>query len=162
MSLLTLTTIPTDFGTGGSGLTPNGSSFTPSLRTLLNEHKNALATLDAAIGSGGDGVNCEEVSTSVALSAGTRTSRLTVGGTLAIPLPDGTVAGQRKTIYCVSVSGTPAATVTPAHASGFSTILFGAASGKCSVELEFDTSLGTPAWKLVGVVTTSGATLTIS
>lgn len=160
MSLLTLTTIPTDFGSGGSGLTPNGSSLTPSLYTLLKQHKDALATLDAS--HPGAGANCEEISTSTALSVNTRTSRLTVGGTLAIPLPDGTVAGQRKTLYCVSVSGTPAATITPAHASGFSTILFGAASGKCSVELEFDTSLGTPAWKLVGVVTTSGATLTIS
>jgi len=106
--------------------------------------------------------DCEEVSTSVTLSAARRTTRLTVGGTLALPLPDGTFAGQRKTLFVASVSGTPAATVTPAHASGFTTILFGAASGKSSVELEWDNSIGTPAWKLVGVIVFAGATVTIT
>lgn len=37
-----LTAIPTDFGSGGSGLVPNGSSK-PTLRTLLEEHRAALA-----------------------------------------------------------------------------------------------------------------------
>lgn len=106
--------------------------------------------------------NCEEISASGAFNPAIRTTRYTVGATLANTLGDGSFAGQRKTIYCVSVSGTPVGVVTPAHASGFTTITFGAASGKCSVELEWDSSLGTPAWKLVGVVTTSGATLTIA
>ena len=106
--------------------------------------------------------DCVEVSTSVTLSAARRTTRLTVGGTLALPLPDGTYAGQRKTLFVASVSGTPAATVTPAHASGFTTILFGAASGKSSVDLEWDNSIGTPAWKLVNVTVFAGATVTIT
>jgi hypothetical protein len=42
---LTLTTIPDDFGVGGSGLTPQGSGR-PTLRELLAEHKDALSTLD--------------------------------------------------------------------------------------------------------------------
>ncbi len=105
--------------------------------------------------------NCEEISASGALSIVKRTSRLTVGGTLALTLADGTVAGQRKTIYCVSVSGTPVGVVTLAHGeTGFTVITFGAASGKCSVELEWDSSA--TKWKLVGSVTTSGATLTFA
>lgn len=106
--------------------------------------------------------NCEEISASGVFNPAIRTTRYTVGATLANTLADGSFAGQRKTIYCVSVSGTPVGVVTPAHASGFTTITFGAASGKCSVELEWDSSLGTPAWKLVGVTTTAGATLTIA
>jgi hypothetical protein len=51
MGILTLTTIPKDFGSGGSGLTPNGSSLSPSLYMLLKEHKDSLTTLDTALTS---------------------------------------------------------------------------------------------------------------
>lgn len=48
MTIATQTDIPVNFGSGGSGLTPNGSSGSPSLRTLLQEHKVALGALDTA------------------------------------------------------------------------------------------------------------------
>lgn len=129
-----------------------GLQFTPSA---------SVAALQAQINAVING-NTEEVSASGPLSIVKRTTRLTVGGTLALTLADGTVAGQRKTIYAAANSGTPAATLTPAHASGFTTVLFGAACAQSSIELEWDSSLGTPAWKLVGVVKASGATITIS
>jgi hypothetical protein len=139
---LTLTTIPTNFGSGGSGLSPNGSSSTPSLYTLLAEHAAGLATLDTA--------NCQELSANGAVSIVSRTTRFAVSGTKAWTLANG-AAGQRKTLFCVSQASTPVGVITPANASGFTTITFGASSANASVELEFDTSIGTPAWKVVGI-----------
>ncbi len=104
--------------------------------------------------------NADEVSASGALSAVRRTSRLAVSGTKAYTLPNGITPGQRKTLFCVSAAATPVGVVTPANASGFTTITFGAGSANSSVELEWDSSLGTPAWKVVGVVTVG--TLTIA
>ncbi len=42
---MSLTAIPTNFGSGGSGLSPNKSSGTPSLRDLLEEHRAAIEAL---------------------------------------------------------------------------------------------------------------------
>jgi hypothetical protein len=108
------------------------------------------------------GFDPEEIAASGALSIVVRTSRLTISGTKAYTLADGTRSGQRKTLFVVSVASTPSGVVTPAHASGFTTITFGAGTGNSSVELEWDSSLGTPAWKVVGVTTTAGGTLTIA
>ena len=63
--------------------------------------------------------NPEEIAANAALSVIKRTSRLTVVGTKAYTLADGLIAGQRKTLFCLSASGTPVGVVTPAHASGF-------------------------------------------
>lgn len=108
------------------------------------------------------GANPEEISASGALSPSIRTSRLSVSGTKAYTLADGTRSGQRKTLFCVTSASTPVGVVTPAHASGFTTITFGATSANSAVELEWDSSLGTPAWKVVGVAQTAGSTLTIA
>lgn len=43
---MSLTTIPTDFGSGGANLNPTGN--TPTLRTVLDEHKTAIETLQSA------------------------------------------------------------------------------------------------------------------
>jgi hypothetical protein len=147
---MSTTTIPTDFGSGGSGLTPNGSSLTPSLYTLLKEHKDHIDSNEALSGTG----NCEEIASSGAVSITKRTTRFTVSGTKAWTLADGTVAGQRKTLYCVSQASTPVGVVTPAHASGFTTLTMGTSSATASIELEWDSSLGTPAWKIVGAAGT--------
>lgn len=152
MSLLSLTTIPTDFGSGGSGLTPNGSTFTPSLRTLLQEHKTALETLDTG------GGNPEEISANGAVSVALKTTRFVVSGTKAWTIADATKAGFRKRCFCVSQASTPVGVVTPAHASGFTSFTFGASSANAFVDLEFDTSLVTPAWKIVGI----GGTVTVT
>lgn len=104
--------------------------------------------------------NADEVSASGPLSIVRRTSRLTVSGTKAYTLADGITPGQRKTLFCVSAGSTPVGVVTPAHLNGFTTITFGAGSANASVELEWDASLGTPAWKIVGVTTVG--TLTIA
>src|SRR4051812_13380037 len=112
--MATWTTIPDDFGTGGSGINPTGSS--PTLKDLFQEvqdnvdlntdittNTTAIANAQTQIGTG----NCEEISTSATLSVVKRTSRLTVSGTKAYPLPDGTIAGQRKTLFCVTAGSTP-------------------------------------------------------
>lgn len=121
----------------------------------------SLAALQAQVNAVING-NPEEASASATLSVVKRTSRLTIAGTKAYVLPDGTFAGQRKTLFAVATTATPVGVVTPAHGSGFTTITFGATSANSSVELEWDTSLGTPAWKVVGVSQTAGSTLTIA
>lgn len=60
-------------------------------------------------------------------------TRLTVSGTMAFTLPNGTVTGQKKRIVCDSAASTPAATLTittPETASGFA----------CSAVFFFDTA----------------------
>lgn len=76
MTLLTLTAIPTNFGSGGSGLTPNGSTGKPSLRTLLEEHRAGLATLDTALAAATATANA-------AMSAVKRTCTITQAADLA-------------------------------------------------------------------------------
>lgn len=79
----------------------------------------------------------------------TGTTLLTTTGANALTLVNG-LPGQRKTIICVSNSGT--ATLTPSVKTGFSTVAFTAVGQ--SVELEFINSLG---WM---VVNNYGATIT--
>lgn len=106
-----------------------------------------FAALAAQLAAGGAG-NPEDISASGVLST-TLTTRLAVSGTKAYTLADGAFAGQRKRIYCLSAASTPVGVVTPAHASGFTSLTFSTANG--DVDLEWDSSLGTPAWKLTGV-----------
>lgn len=119
----------------------------PSLTTANTN----ISQLQVQVGQG----NPEEISASGAVSVTRRTSRFAVSGTKTWTLADGTTPGQRKTLFCVSQASTPVGVITPAHASGFSTITFGVSSANASVELEWDASLGTPAWKVVGVSGTS-------
>jgi hypothetical protein len=122
-------------------------SMGPQIGPIPTSFTSNVTQLQTQVGQG----NPEEISASGAVSIVKRTTRFTVSGTKAWTLADGTTAGQRKTLFCVSQASTPVGVVTPAHASGFTTITFGASSANASVELEFDTSLGTPAWKVVGV-----------
>ncbi len=157
--MATWTEIPDDFGSGGKGLSPSGSHGTPTLKDLLQEvqdnidlntditdNTTAIAALDdsihAQIGEG----NAEEISSSGALSVVVRTSRITVSGTKAYTLADGTIAGQRKTLFCVSAGSTPHGVVTPAHPKGYTSFEFATANG--GVELEWD-STATAGWKIV-------------
>lgn len=81
----------------------------------------------------------------------TRTTRITVDGTKAFTLADGTEVGQRKTIRQTAATNTPNGTVTPAHASGFTSLTAWDAVGD-QAELEWN---GT-AWE---VVFSNGVTL---
>lgn len=121
----------------------------------IGEQVNALIIRE--ILKNGTG-NTEEIVANGPLSVTRRTSRLAVSGTMAFTLADGQVSGQRKTIFGKSAASTPSGVVTPAHASGFTTITFGAGTANASVELEWDDSV--PAWKVVGVNTVG--TLTIA
>jgi hypothetical protein len=92
----------------------------------------------------------EELSANGVVSIVKRTSRFTVSGTKAWTLANGVVAGQRKTLYCVSQASTPVGVVTLANGvTGQTTITFGAASALAGVELEWDVSA--TKWKVVGV-----------
>jgi len=112
--MATWTTIPDDFGTGGSGINPTGTE--PTIKSLLQEVQDnidlntditdntaAIAEVYEQIGTG----DCEEVAASTTLSVVKRTSRITVSGTTAYVLPDGTQAGQRKTLFCVLAGSSP-------------------------------------------------------
>jgi hypothetical protein len=85
--------------------------------------------------------------TSGALGLG-RTTRVSVTGTVAFTLADGTEVGQRKSIRCTVAASTPVGVLTPAHASGFSTLTFGAVGNYA--ELEWN---GT-AWEIVATTAT--------
>jgi hypothetical protein len=89
--------------------------------------------------------------TTGALGVTTRTTRLSVTGTQAYSLADGVYVGQRKSLRCTVAAATPAGNVTPAHASGFTTISAFDAVGDFA-ELEWN---GT-AWE---VVFSSGVTV---
>jgi len=86
-----------------------------------------------------------ETVTSGALSVTKRTSLLSIDGTKAYSLADGTVVGQRKSLRCSVAANTPAGTVTPAHMVGGSTLAFNAVDD--SVELEWQAT----GWTVVAI-----------
>ncbi len=47
--MIALTAIPTNFGSAGSGITPNGSGGSPSLATLLENHRAAIDELQQGL-----------------------------------------------------------------------------------------------------------------
>jgi len=84
----TLTTIPADFGVGGKGLTPGGSTGVVDLTALLTEYKTALEALDAAVASSEHKAHVRTTSTG-ALPAYTRVGNvLTANANGAIGVQD--------------------------------------------------------------------------
>ncbi len=68
--IATQTAIPADFGSGGSGLSPQDSAGTPNLRALLEEHRAALAALDTALPPSMQAVDATLVAGTVTVAAG--------------------------------------------------------------------------------------------
>lgn len=64
----------------------------------------------------------EAFSSPGALSVATEISLMTTDGTDAVTLADGLFKGQRKVVTVVAGTNTPIATITPATASGFTTV----------------------------------------
>lgn len=104
MPIEPLTQIPANFGTGGSGLTPNGSTGSPSLRSLLAEHVTALETLDTEASAAASAASASafkppvRVATAAALAAYTRTGNvITANANGALAAVDGVTlaAGER-------------------------------------------------------------------
>lgn len=149
MALESLVTIPATFGTGGSGLNPTADP-TFNLQNILQSFYNIVSLFTT---------NPEEISAAGALSSSLLTSRLTISGTQAYTLADATQLGQLKLIYAVSTASTPLGTVTPTHASGFTSITYGASSATSWHLLQWDASLGTPAWKIVANYVTGTVTI---
>jgi hypothetical protein len=103
-----------------------------------------FAVLDPNL-TGGETPGASNLVTSGAVGL-TRSTRLSVTGTVAFTLANGTELGQRKSLRCTIAAGTPVGTLTPASASGFATILFDAVGE--TAELEWN---GT-AWEIVNTV----------
>jgi hypothetical protein len=75
-----------------------------------------------------DGV---ELVTSGALSVTKRTSKISIDGTKAYTLADGTFVGQIKVIICTVAANTPAGTVTPVNIDVGSSLAFNATNDAC-------------------------------
>lgn len=75
-----------------------------------------------------------ETVNSGALSLYTRTSILSVTGTVAFTLAAGLFEGQRKTLYCSVAASTPAGTLTPSLLAGGTTLAFNAVDDSCELE----------------------------
>lgn len=93
----------------------------PSLLTVLT-NAQARDTYDAGI----------ETVTSGACSITKRTTRLSITGTQAYAVADGTTVGQVKVLSCSVAASTPAGTVTPTTGSGFTSLAFDAVND-CAV-----------------------------
>ena len=148
---MSLVAIPSTFGTGGSGLNPT-SDPTVNLQNILTQLTANVINLNQPS-------NPEEIVANGALTLG-KVSRLTISGTMAFTLANGTVGGQTKRIFVVSDASTPSGVLTPAHASGFTTITFGAGSTNTSIDLVWDASLSTPAWKIASYAKFGTVTVT--
>lgn len=94
--------------------------------------------------AGGQQFSGIETVTTGALSLYTRTSLLSVTGTVAYTLAAGLFEGQRKTVYCSVAASTPAGTITPSLLAGGTTLAFGAVSDMA--ELEWHDATG---WNVV-------------
>ena len=92
-----------------------------------------------------------ETVTAGALSLEDRTSFVSVTGTAAYTLADGTYEGQQKLLICTVAASTPDGTVTPATFSDGTTITLNAVNE--SILLEWHATIG---WKAVAV---EGATI---
>lgn len=75
-----------------------------------------------------------ETVTSGALDPNQGTTLLSVTGTQAYTLADGTMLGQRKRVRCTVAASTPAGTLTPKTASGFTTAAFNAVEDTLELE----------------------------
>ncbi len=93
------------------------------LTTLLNNSGN----LNALVTQSTVPQTAPTTVTSGAIPVTSGLTFITIADTQAYTLANGTYEGQRKTIRCTATSGSPAGTVTPATASGFSTLGFNAA-----------------------------------
>jgi hypothetical protein len=85
---------------------------------------NTQAAYDVAI----------ETTTSGACSITKQTTQLSVTGTQAYTLADGTAVGQKKILVCTVAASTPVGTLTPANALGFSTIVFNTVGDAATLE----------------------------
>lgn len=88
----------------------DGTAESPADRTA-SFYTKSIAGLNALLGS-------EAVSAAGAVDPDVYLTELTVSGTKAYTLADGTYVGQRKAIECVSAASTPLGTVTIASMSG--------------------------------------------
>jgi len=85
--------------------------------TLVGQETSIASALTTAAYT-----SANETVTSGAISVSKGTTFLSVTGTQAYTLADGTFANQVKTLICTVAASTPAGTVTPANPVGFSSV----------------------------------------
>lgn len=130
-------------GTAQSPADRTASFYTKALQLFNTIQNRGYETLDT---------------TATSLAVDVYESKLTVSGTMAFTLPNGTYAGQRKRVTCLSAASIPAATLTvttPDDTAGFvcsSTFLFDNAGQ--SVEFEWTTG---SKWRAVQITRAGGA-----
>ena len=95
--------------------------------------------LDEIVDRGTYDVSVETV-TSGAISLDKRTTYVSVSGTKAYTLADGTWEGQQKLLICTAAGTTPVGTITPANLFGGDRVSFNALSD--SVLLEWHAATG--------------------
>lgn len=109
---------------------------------------DSRSTVQAASGASTGGPN---TFTSGAITASERSSLISVTGTVAFSLADGTFIGQRKTMRCTVAGGTPHGTVTPTTPKGFSTVEFNGVNQTVELEWAQPGASNTKGWYIVGV-----------
>lgn len=123
-----LANIPDTFGQGGANLSPKGNG-SPALVDVLQEFNAQVAPQaapPAAIASG-------------AIDPDVPFQKLSITGTVAFTLADGTTEGQRVTLAVIVAASTPDGTITPTTFADGSTINF---QGFGSIVLEWHASGG--------------------
>lgn len=130
-----------------------------SAQLASNPQAAFWAQLFAAANNSGAGVEVLDT-TATTLSLLTYRSDLKVAGTMAFTVPNGTVEGQTKVIRAVTATATPAATVTvttPDATVGYAcpaTFFFDTVGQQ--VTLQWTTTAGTAAWRVIGIVRAGG------
>jgi len=102
--------------------------------------------------TGGGQTGGPETVTSGALSPSLPTSFVSVTGSVAFSIANGTSLGQRKRIRCTVATGTPHGVLTPATPKGFSTIEFNVVNQCVDLEWSQPGNSSTLGWYLVGVM----------
>jgi len=103
---------------------PLNNKSLDTLRSKMIDHDDAL---DAAIGDTAE--LTPPLVTAGAVDPTKRVTRLSVTGTQAYTLANGTKIGQRVVVRCVVAATTPAGTLTPASVSNYTSVLFATVSG---------------------------------
>ena len=141
----------TGTGHATAGLKSYGNMLDPQrvedIHNKLDEHDLAL---DAVEPVQSPTASIELISAAGALDPTITKTRLTVSGTMALTLANGTTDGQEKTIECVSAASTPLATLTvatmdTAGGGANATFVFTAAFQK--IRLQWNAALA--AWHMV-------------
>lgn len=131
--MLTTTTVPTNFGTGGAGLAPGGASPKPTLETILRDHQTAI---NADSGPAGTALTDGDENVSVAGGAWRTIPTLTGNRTKTLVTTGSPKAGDQITITRTSTAANTVAIVNGGPGAG--TLYTMVVSKVAFVKVQFD------------------------